>query len=66
MKQEDLKAIYSSHNEWLADKSKGARANLRAADLRGADLRGANLRGANLIGADLEGAIIFDTWRLTQ
>lgn len=61
MKQEDLKAIYASHNEWLADKSKGARAdligaNLEAADLRDADLRGANLQGANLENANLRGA----------
>ena len=60
MKQEDLKAIYASHNEWLADKSKGARADLIGANLEAADLRYADLIGANLEAADLRDADLRD------
>ncbi len=76
MTQEDLKAVLAAHSEWLADNSKGAKANLKGADLSNADLSGADLSNANLSGADLsnadlrwanlEGAIIFDTWRLKR
>ena len=52
----ELKAILTAHTEWLADNTKGKRANLSGADLKGADLTGADLVGADLTGADLAGA----------
>ncbi len=65
---EQLKEILAKHAEWLADNSKGARADLSGANLSGASLRGANLsyadlhdanlRGANLISANLRGAYL--------
>ena len=61
MTPEELKQILDEHKAWLADNSKGKRANLSDAnlsdaDLSGADLRWVNLRNANLYGADLYGA----------
>ena len=53
MKPDELKIILEQHAEWLANISKGMKANLREADLREADLRDADLRGSNLHGADL-------------
>jgi hypothetical protein len=68
---DEIKVILSQHALWLADYSKGARANLTRANLTRADLSGAylsganltranltraNLSGANLTGADLSGA----------
>ena len=65
---EQLKEILAKHAEWLADNSKGARADLSGANLSGANLRGANLsyadlhdanlRGASLINANLRGAYL--------
>jgi hypothetical protein len=59
--QQKLAEILRLHAEWIADNTKGKRADLRGADLeranlRGADLERADLEGANLSGADLEGA----------
>ena len=56
MTKQELNKIVASHGRWLADKSRGERANLHCADLHCADLRGADLRGADLCGADLCGA----------
>ena len=58
MTKQELNEIVASHGRWLADKSRGERANLRDADLCDADLRGADLRGANLRYADLCRAIL--------
>ena len=57
MTQDELNKILADHAAWLADNSKGKRADLSGADLRNAqfahaDLRGANLSGANLIGVN--------------
>lgn len=57
MEKKELVAILQQHKEWLADNTKGNRADLQGADLYGADLSGADLRGANLRGADLQGAV---------
>ena len=64
MTREELKQILEDHKAWIADSSKGKRADLRGADLRGADLSGADLYGAdlrcaNLRGADLRGANLY-------
>ena len=56
MIKEELDKILADHKLWLADNTKGKRADLRGADLRGADLLGADLRGADLEGADLQSA----------
>ena len=56
MTKQELNKIVASHGRWLADKSRGERANLHCADLRGANLSGADLCGADLCGADLRGA----------
>ena len=48
MTEEELNEIVASHGRWLADKSRGERADLRGADLCDADLRRADLRGADL------------------
>ena len=56
MDQTELQAILADHAEWLADNTKGKRADLSGADLSGADLSGADLSGADLSGADLRGA----------
>ncbi len=53
---EQLKEILAKHAEWLADNSKGARANLSYADLSGANLKSANLDKADMSGANLSGA----------
>ena len=53
MTEEELNEIVASHGRWLADKSRGERADLRGADLCDADLRCADLRGADLRDADL-------------
>lgn len=53
MDAEELNMILSDHNLWLADKTKGKRANLSHADLRGADLSGADLSYADFSYADL-------------
>ena len=58
MTREELKQILEDHKAWIADSSKGKRADLRDANLYGADLRGADLRGANLGGANLGGAYL--------
>jgi hypothetical protein len=50
---EELKDILLKHKEWLADRSKGEKANLSYADLRSADLRYADLSSANLRYANL-------------
>ena len=55
----NLPSILDKHNDWLAGKSGGERADLRRADLTGADLRGADLRGAYLRRVDLTGADLF-------
>ena len=60
MTEEELNEIVASHGRWLADKSRGERADLYGADLRCADLHCANLRGANLRGANLCGANLRD------
>ena len=60
MTKQELNETVASHGRWLADKSRGERANLRGANLRGADLRGANLRDADLCDADLRGADLRD------
>ena len=57
----EWKQILAAHAVWLADSSKGSRADLRRADLSGAvlqtaDLHGAGLQRADLHGADLRGA----------
>ena len=56
MTQDQLNKILADHAAWLADNSKGKRANLS----------GVNLRYADLSGADLSGAIILDGWKLTK
>ena len=56
MTKQELNEIVASHGRWLADKSRGERADLRGANLRCANLRGADLRCANLSGADLNDA----------
>ena len=61
----DIKAVLAAHAAWLADSSKGERANLSGANLSdanliGADLIGANLSGANLSDANLIGADLSD------
>ena len=56
MTKQELNKIVASHGRWLADKSRGERANLHCADLRGANLSGADLRGADLSDADLSDA----------
>ena len=53
MTEEELNEIVASHGRWLADKSRGERADLRCANLRDANLRGADLRYADLSDADL-------------
>ena len=53
---DELKTILAKHKEWLADNSKGERANLSSADLSSADLSSADLRWANLRSADLSSA----------
>ena len=58
MTEEELNEIVASHGRWLADKSRGERANLRGADLCDADLRDADLRRADLRGADLPAIIL--------
>ncbi len=59
--KEELENILKEHKLWLADSTKGKRAdlswaNLRSADLCNANLRYANLRNANLRSADLSSA----------
>jgi hypothetical protein len=49
----ELAPILAAHAEWLADNTKGKRANLTEADLSRADLTVANLTEANLTEADL-------------
>lgn len=61
MTKEELDKVLADHKAWLADSSKGARANLSCADLRykdlsGVELHGANLSGATLLGTNLSGA----------
>jgi len=51
-----LKEILAKHAEWLADNSKGVRADLSGADLSGVNLSGFDLCGANLSYTDLRGA----------
>ena len=53
---DELKTILTKHKEWLADNSKGERANLSWANLSSADLRSADLRSANLSWANLSSA----------
>ena len=50
---DELKIILAKHKEWLADPSKGERANLSSADLSHADLRYADLSHADLRYANL-------------
>ena len=52
MTREELKQILEDHKAWIADSSKGKRADLRDANLYGAYLHGANLYGAYLSGAE--------------
>jgi hypothetical protein len=52
----ELNVIINNHKEWVADHSKGSRANLSGANLGDANLSGANLSRANLSGADLSRA----------
>ena len=66
MTKDELNKILADHAAWLADNSKGKRANLRYADLRGANLRRVNLSGADLRYANLIDAIILDGWKLTK
>jgi len=54
--KDELAKILADHAEWLADRTKGASANLSFADLRSANLSSANLRSANLRSADLRSA----------
>jgi hypothetical protein len=56
MTADELKAVLSSHADWLASRPGGKLANLSGADLCGANLSGANLSLADLTGADLCGA----------
>jgi uncharacterized protein YjbI with pentapeptide repeats len=67
----ELAPILADHVEWLADNTKGKRADLSGANLTGADLSGANLTGANLTRADLTwadlaNATICPGWVLTK
>lgn len=55
MEKKELVAILQQHKEWLADNTKGNRADLQEADLRRANLKGADLRDADLSWADLRG-----------
>ena len=48
-----LREILAEHAAWLADNSKGARANLSYADLRGVGLFGVNLSRADMSYADM-------------
>ena len=62
--KKELDIILERHIEWLADSTKGERADLRSADLRSAnlsyaDLRAADLRSANLSYTDLRSANLF-------
>ena len=50
---EQLKEILAKHAEWLADNSKGVRANLSHADFRGVNLIGVNLSHANMSYTDM-------------
>ena len=54
--KEELAKILKEHAEWLEDKTKGNRADLRFADLRFANLRSANLNSADLRFANLRSA----------
>ncbi len=56
MTPEELKQILDEHKAWLADNSKGKRANLSDADLSCTDLYDADLRWVNLRNADLRWA----------
>ena len=56
MTKQELNEIVASHGRWLADKSRGERADLHGANLSGANLSGANLRGADLSDANLSDA----------
>ena len=56
MTKQELNEIVASHGRWLADKSRGERADLRCADLCDANLRDADLCCADLFGADLRDA----------
>ena len=58
MTKQELNKIVASHGRWLADKSRGERANLHCANLCGANLRGADLCGADLRDADLPAIIL--------
>ena len=66
MTKNQLNKILADHAAWLADNSKGKRANLSNANLSGADLSGALLTNADFRGADLTGAIVLDGWKLTN
>ena len=57
-----LSKILDNHKQWVLDKQKGDRADLRDTDLRDTDLRGADLRGAYLQDADLQGADLRDAY----
>ena len=56
MRAEELQEVLAAHATWVADPSKGTRADLSGANLTRANLSRANLTGANLSGADLSGA----------
>jgi len=51
--KDELEKILKDHKDWLADKTKGKRADLHNADLSNADLSNADLSNANLRYADL-------------
>ena len=53
---EQLKEILAKHAKWLADNSKGARADLSGADLSGVNLSGFDLSYTDLSYTDLHGA----------
>jgi hypothetical protein len=56
MTPNELSKILADHNTWLADRTRGARANLQNANLQDANLYDANLQYANLQYANLQNA----------
>lgn len=57
--KEQLRSILSQHKTWLADNTKGKRADLADVDLSKADLSKADLREADLHNANLSGANLY-------
>ena len=54
MTPQEIIDVVNAHEDWLAEKPNGARADLALADLRGFDFTSCNLRSAKMMGANLE------------